>query len=230
MANGNESFLSLTTQGGTAYGASVWLDDELLGSWAGNSSASTYTQQLRIPTLSNGEHHVLTVIVDQMGYEENIFVGADLMKSPRGILDYEVSGHGQADISWRMTGNLGGEKYRDVARGPLNEGSMFAERQGYHLPAAPFEHWAKRSPLQGISGAGIGFFYTSFALDLPEQYDVPISVVFGNASLDNGGEPSNYRCQLFVNGYQMGKYSKFPRSTNGIRLDLCGADVFQSTT
>jgi hypothetical protein len=64
------------------------------------------------------------------------------------------------------------------------------------------------SPLQGISDAGVGFFYTSSDLDVPSGYDVPFSFVLGNAT--NSNQPANFRCQLFVNGYQSGKYSMTP--------------------
>ena len=50
------------------------------------------------------------------------------MKTPRGILDYFLSGHLQRDVTWKLTGNLEGENYVDQVRGPLNEGGMFAER------------------------------------------------------------------------------------------------------
>ena len=43
---------------------------------------------------------------------------------------------------------------------------------------------------------------TSFNLNLPRGYDIPLSFVFGNSS-----QPvPAYRCQLFVNGYQFGKH------------------------
>ena len=65
-----------------------------------------------------------------MGFDENGAVGSDSMKAPRGILDYALAGRAQADVAWRLTGNLGGERYADRARGPLNEGGLFGERQG----------------------------------------------------------------------------------------------------
>ena len=46
----------------------------------------------------------------------------------------------------------------DKTRGPLNEGGVYAERQGWHLPSAPVEHWPKKSPFEGINAAGVGFY------------------------------------------------------------------------
>lgn len=76
-ANGNETTFSVHTQGGTAYGASVWVDDTFLGSWPGNSVTSNYTQCLQLPNLTPGTRHVFTVVIDDMGYDENGVIGAD---------------------------------------------------------------------------------------------------------------------------------------------------------
>lgn len=45
------------------------------------------------------------------------------------------------------------------------------------------------------------FYATSFELTMPNGYDIPLNFVFPNISTAN-----SYRCQLFVNGYQFGKY------------------------
>lgn len=80
------------------------------------------------------------------------------MKNPRGILDYSLTGHNASDITWKVTGNLGGEDYVDRTRGPLNEGGLYAERQGWHLPKPPAEKFASGNPLVGIQRAGVAFY------------------------------------------------------------------------
>jgi len=205
-ANVTKSSFSLTTQGGYAFGHSVWLNDAFIGSWAGSPSNSSYQQTFTLPELFIGTNYVLTILIDHMGMEQNTFLGKDMMKAPRGILNYTLSGHGDASLEWKVTGNLGGEQYRDHARGPFNEGSMFAERQGFHLPDAPVQGWRRHSPLQGIPEAGVGFFYTSFDMSVPTDYDTPMTFVIGNTTV-NDTPVSNFRLQLFVNGYQFGKYS-----------------------
>jgi hypothetical protein len=81
------------------------------------------------------------------------------MKTPRGILDYSLDGgHKLSDIKWKVTGNLGGENYVDRTRGPLNEGGMYGERQGWHLPRPPTQKLLRSSPLEGISKAGVAFY------------------------------------------------------------------------
>jgi beta-galactosidase len=171
----------------------------------------TYPRNISLPhELSRGESYVLTVVIDHMGQDEEA-PGTDAIKFPRGILDYALSGHDLADVAWKMTGNLGGEQYQDLTRGPLNEGAMYAERQGYHLPEPPTSSWKSSSPINdGLTGAGIGFYATSFSLDLPEGYDIPLSFVF-NTSASDARSGTSYRSQLFVNGYQFGKYGMIRR-------------------
>ncbi|OKL56020.1 putative beta-galactosidase A [Talaromyces atroroseus] len=199
-ANGNEEFLSIETSGGDGFGSSVWLDDTYLGSWTGSSDDETYSSNYTLPALESGSTYNITVLIDNTGLDEDGTVGADGMKVPRGILDYELSGHSQSDVSWKLTGNLGGEDYIDLTRGPLNEGGLYAERQGWHQPSPPSSNWGASSPFDGISQAGVGFYSASFKLDLPEGYDIPLYFVFGNTG------NSSYRVQLYVNGYQFGKY------------------------
>ncbi|KAI9871392.1 MAG: hypothetical protein M1830_002959 [Pleopsidium flavum] len=207
-ATGKESVLYLKTQGGTAYGASVWLNNTFLGSWPGIDRDSNYSQTLTLPKLISGRPAVLTVLIDNMGLDEDFTVGSDKMKNPRGILNYALSGRDQSAITWRLTGNLGGEEYQDKTRGPLNEGGLYAERQGYHLPSPPSGNWKNSKPTDGITSAGVGFYTTSFNLDMPVGYDIPLSFVFTNSTA-NGVAVSAYRVQLYVNGYQFGKYGKF---------------------
>jgi hypothetical protein len=132
------------------------------------------------------------------------------MKNPRGILDYSLSGHAKSDVTWKLTGNLGGEDYLDISRGPLNEGGLYVERQGLHLPGAlSASAWkeSKGPVADGIAAPGIGFFATQFDLNIPSGYDVPMSFRFTNAtSSTNGSSVAAYRAQLYVNGWQYGKY------------------------
>lgn len=209
-ASGNESALHLTTQGGSGFGHSVWVNSTYLGSFNGAGTPGGYNQTLSLlpASLTRGGEYVITILIDHMGEETNWTPGFDTMKTPRGILNYTLDGHPQSAVEWKITGNLGGEQYLDLARGPLNEGALFVERQGYHLPEAPSEEWETRSPVdEGVEGAGVGFFATSFDLDIPGGWDVPMALVFANTTSADG-DPADFRVQLFVNGYQFGKYSE----------------------
>ncbi|OCL03153.1 glycoside hydrolase family 35 protein [Glonium stellatum] len=220
-ATGTETSLFLWTQGGSAFGMTAWLNSDFIGSWDGIDAASNADTTFTLPNLTAGKSYVFTIVIDNMGLDEDWTVGSETMKNPRGILNYTLSGRPQSAITWKLTGNLGGESYADHSRGPLNEGGMYAERQGYHLPSAPTDSWDDSAgPTAGIPAAGIGFFATSFDLDMPKGYDIPLSFVFTNSSSSTAGNSSlasAYRVQLFVNGWQFGKYvhnvgpqTKFP--------------------
>lgn len=202
-AEGNESSIFLRTQGGSAFGSSVWLGNEYLGSWTGIDSDADNNGTYKLPNLAPGKDYVFTVLIDNMGLNENWIVGEDEIKNPRGILDYTLSGRDPSDITWKLTGNLGGEDYIDKTRGPLNEGGLYIERQGWHQPEPPSGDWELSHPVtKGISSPGVGFFSTSFDLNIPDGWDWPITFTFGNDT----APPANYRVQLYVNGYQYGKF------------------------
>ena len=186
-ATGGEKSFFIITQGGTAYGSSVWLDDEFLGSWKGTRSNAYANSTLTLPSLTAGKTYTITVVVDNQGLDENLTVGQDVTKNPRGIMDYDLDGHGKSDVSWKITGNLGGEDYVDKSRGPLNEGGLYIERQGLHLPGALSANadWKDSAgPVaDGISKPGIGFFGAEFDLDLPSGWDIPLSFSFTNSNI-----------------------------------------------
>lgn len=209
IANGKESSLFLETAGGSAFATSVWVNSSFVGSWYGYDAAGTGNKTYTMPNLKAGSKYVLTIVVDEMGMDENYVVGQNEMKNPRGILRYNLAGHRSTDISWKLTGNLYGEDYADKVRGPLNEGGLWAERQGYHLPGAPISNWTSSSgPTDGLSSAGVGFYAANIPLNIPLGWDVPLSFTFTNStsSSDSGSMAPAYRVQLYVNGYQFGKY------------------------
>jgi hypothetical protein len=205
VATGQESIFELYTQGGTAYGTTVFLNSTYIGSWPGNAAQLAQNSSFNLPHLAPGKTYIFTILVDNNGLDENWTVGADDAKSPRGILGYSLSSREQSAIEWKLTGNLGGEKYIDKDRGPLNEGGLYAERQGFTLPDPPSHNWAVGNPEIGISTAGVAFYTTAFSLDFPHGYDIPVTFNFGNTTID--GQVANYRAQLWVNGYQFGKFT-----------------------
>lgn len=210
-ATGKESSLYLSTQGGSAFGHSLWLNDHFVASFYGGDKYSNWNHTYSLPAATTaGKKYVITVLLDNMGLDENYDVGDDEMKNPRGILDFSLNGHDKKDVQWKLTGNLGGEDYRDRTRGPLNEGGLYAERQGYHLPGAPTmgSEWktSDKGPMEGIPAAGVSFYATTFDLSLPKGYDIPLAFTFRNSSTNTSATTPSYRCQIYVNGYQFGKY------------------------
>jgi hypothetical protein len=157
-ATGKETSFRVWTQGGAASSASVWLGTNFLGSYAGTATGAGANTTFTLPTLTSGEAVILTVVIDHMGNEEDWTATRQNFKTPRGILDYTLSGRDASAISWKMTGNLGGETYADRTRGPRNEGGSYAERQGWHLPSPPSASWKTSSPMTGLTAPGIGFY------------------------------------------------------------------------
>jgi len=90
--------------------------------------------------------------------------------------------------------------YPDKVRGVFNEGGLFGERQGWHLPGFDTSSWVDRNLSSGLpnSSAGVGFFVSTFDLNIPSYNDVFMSFTF-----DQSSQP--YRAYLFVNGWMMGK-------------------------
>ena len=205
VATGSESTFNVYTQGGSAYGSSVWLDSVYLGSWPGIDASGAHNSTYTLPNLIAGKTYILTILVDNNGLDENWTVGPDNAKDPRGILSYSLSGRNQSAITWKLTGNLGGEAYIDKVRGPLNEGGLYAERQGFTQPYPPNHNWVAGNPETGISTAGVAFYQASFSLDMPRNYDIPLTFNFGNTTIN--GAVADYRAQLWINGYQFGKYA-----------------------
>jgi hypothetical protein len=213
-ATGNETSFWLATQGGTAYDSSVWLNSTFLGSTSGSNSYTQLNNTYNFTTIP-GKSYVFTILVMNMGLEENPDPGADQMKEPRGILDYEFPGRSKDAINWKLTGTFGGEQYPDKDRGPLNEGGWFAERKGLTQPFPPSDDWGVSAPTDGIGQAGAGFWTTQFELDLPYDYDIPLSFVIGPQVTN--GTLNVFRAWIWVNGYQYGRYinhigpqTKFP--------------------
>lgn len=88
-----------------------------------------------------------------------------------------------------------------ISAGVFNEGGLFGERKGWHLPGFDVSGWEPRELVQGLPGsiAGVGFFVTTFELKIPKGLDVPMAFEFKELF----GQP--YRVLLFVNGWMMGK-------------------------
>lgn len=117
--------------------------------------------------------------------------------NPRGIYNATLLPSGTF-TSWRVQGRAGGEKNIDPVRGTMNEGGLYAERLGWHLPGFDDESWQNGTP--GGQKAGVEFFRKVVKLDVPRGVDVSLGFVLGAT------EGRKLRVQLYVNGYMFGKY------------------------
>jgi hypothetical protein len=56
-----------------------------------------------------------------------------------------------------------------------------------------------------LSHAGVGFYSTTLPLDIPGGWDIPLSFIFNGDAFN--GQGRGWRAQLWVNGYQFGKFA-----------------------
>ncbi|KAL1744295.1 glycoside hydrolase superfamily [Schizophyllum fasciatum] len=193
-----QAAVNLSISGGFNFAAAGWLNDVYLGATEGNGTVATTNVSWTFPegSLREGDNVITVVCCTPGGRQRDI-------QSPRGIEGYYLLGdNGNHNVDqfshWKVQGNFGGEDYPDKTRRIFNEGGLYGERMGFHLPGYDDTEWEIHSPWQGVEQPGVSFFRTSFDLDLPESYDIPMSFVFPNTT-------GNYRAQLYVNGWQMGK-------------------------
>ncbi|KAI4765020.1 beta-galactosidase B [Aureobasidium sp. EXF-3400] len=192
--NGTRSGIFLNVIGGTGSGWSAWLNGKFVGSTFGDIKLSQTNQTLKFGDAAKSGENVLFIIQDHMGKDQT--TGAI---NPRGILNATLA-DGAKFTSWKIAGKAGGGANIDPVRGPYNEGGLHAERLGWHLPGFDDSKWASGSPSTGLNTAGAKFYRTVLPLDLPEGHDVSLAFNL------QASKSSKLRAQLYVNGYQFGKY------------------------
>ncbi|KAF9258328.1 glycoside hydrolase family 35 protein [Marasmius fiardii PR-910] len=196
---GNEKSVNLSINGGEAFAASVWLNNVFLNTAFGNSTNNRNfieetDQVYTFPSgaVQAGKDNVITIVQDNMGLDED-----NTEKSPRGVRGFQLN-TGKFG-AWKVQGKVGGyTNFPDKVRGVLNEGGLFGERQGWHLPGFDTSSWPTVSSLS-LSAPGVGFFVNTFNLSVAQGQDVMLSLNF----VESDGQP--YRALLFVNGWMMGK-------------------------
>ncbi|CAG8313285.1 unnamed protein product [Penicillium nalgiovense] len=190
---------NITVQNGVAAGWAAWLNGVYVGGAIGDPDLAATSAELEFTSSTlRKKDNVLTVVMDYTGHDQANVKPAG-SQNPRGILGATLLG---GDFtSWRIQGNAGGEANIDPVRGPMNEGGLYGERLGWHLPGYKASKTATSdSPLDGVSGAAGRFYTTTFKLDLDSDLDVPIGLQLG-ASADAPAV-----VQIFMNGYQFGHY------------------------
>ena len=194
---GAASGVFLNVQGGTAFGWSVWVNGDFIGSFLGNASleAGNLTLSFSNATVNVGQN-VLLVVQDNSGHDET--TGA---LNPRGITNATLL-DGANFTSWKVAGTAGGDSDPiDPVRGALAEGGLTAERLGWHLPGFDDSGWTVSSPSTGFTGPGVQFYRTVVPLDVPAGLDVSLAFVLSSPG------SLKFRALLFVNGYQYGRFN-----------------------
>ncbi|SFN49437.1 Beta-galactosidase, domain 3 [Actinomadura madurae] len=200
-ATGDETTVNLNAITGKGGIYQVWLNGRYLGSAAGgeqkdadapiNDDPGPGTFEIPAGALPKGEKAVLSVLVENMGHNDDWTADDYRQKQPRGLVNAEVTTN---PITWRIQGT----RISDPLRGPLNTGGLYGEREGWHLPSAPAKTWSATSPADLI-GPGVHWYSTRTHLALPKDQDVPVTLHF---------EPGTgrYRTLIFINGWNMGEY------------------------
>lgn len=199
------STLNITVQGGSAAGWTAFLNGKLLGGHGGDPAKDSTNAVLKVDATTHDlkeKDNILLVVTDYTGHDQTS-TGPAGGENPRGILGATLKDSSGKTIpfeKWRIAGNAGADQNVDPVRGPMNEGGLYGERLGWHLPGFNTSSWSTGSPLSGFTGAGIRWYSTTFSLNLASGYDVPIGFEF---SADKAVQA---RVLLYVNGYQFGKY------------------------
>jgi hypothetical protein len=200
---GNVTGVYLSVQGGDAFGWSAYLNGVFLGSWLGstNDENANLTLSFSNATLNPHGSNVLLIIQDNTGHDETTSTTV-----PRGILDATLLGSGNAAFTqWKVAGTAGGSNSTllDTQRTIYNEGGLYGERLGWHLPGFDDSAWPTSSPSTGFSGATVNFYRTKFPLDIPSGYDVSISAILSAPGI------KTFRALLYVNGWQLARFMPY---------------------
>jgi beta-galactosidase GanA len=202
----------LTYGGGGAGMLQAWLDGTYLGqNVLANGVAApttTGTATLTVPTAARTTgNHVLSVMVRNDGHNEDGGVN-DAHKEGRGLISVAYAdangGTMQPAVTWRVQGNQGGESSTDTARGPLNNGGLFGERTGWHLPGFADSGWTTRPVPDAAATTGTSWYRTRFTLAVPAGHDASLGLTIGDPNTPRSGR--HYRALVFLNGWNLGQY------------------------
>ena len=204
----------LNIVGGTAFGYSVWLNSQFIGSWLGLSYIDKQAINFSFAnaTLKTDGENVLVILMDNSGHDQRTAA-----LNPRGISNATITGPGSYSFSeWKIAGTAGREEVLDTLRGPLNEGGLYAERVGMHLPGYPDKGWSSKSSADAtlsLPSAGVRVFRTIIPVKVPSGLDVSISFRLTAPSHSTYQATSNatnqLRALLFINGYQFGRFNPY---------------------
>jgi beta-galactosidase GanA len=132
----------------------------------------------------------------------------DAHKEGRGLISvaYADAGGGtiQPAVTWKIQGNQGGESIADTVRGPMNNGGLFGERNGWYLPGFADSGWATRPVPDTAATAGTSWYRTTFSLNVPAGHDASLGLTIGDPATPRSSR--HYRVLIFVNGWNLGQY------------------------
>ncbi|GHF39673.1 beta-galactosidase GanA [Amycolatopsis bartoniae] len=189
--------VSLTYGGGGAGMVQAWLDGRYLGQnvlpTGVSSPPTTGTATFAVPPELRGDGpHVLSVMVRDDSHNEDGGVN-DAHKEGRGLISASVA------ATWRIQGGV-----PDPVRGPLNNGGLAGEREGWTLPGYPDASWADATVPTASAAPGTTWYRTTFDLGVPRGEDASLGLTIGDPSVPRSG--GHYRVLVFLNGWNLGQY------------------------
>ncbi|TAN08779.1 MAG: beta-galactosidase [Rhodanobacteraceae bacterium] len=198
-ATGKEKGIILTAGTGAHGVFTAWLNGHYLGRGAsGRYIDNTQYFNIDPADLAAGKDNVVSVLVANMGHEENDDSNK-AFQQPRGLISASWAG-ASTPVAWRVQGNRGGETPIDPVRGIYNNGGLYGERMGWSLPGYPDAKWRGVTLPNAVNRPGVDWYRTTFKLDIPADQDVPIALKIDDS-------PSrHYRALIFINGWQFGRY------------------------
>ncbi|CAM5378770.1 hypothetical protein SALBM311S_06187 [Streptomyces alboniger] len=207
--------VSLAYSTGTQGLLMAWLDGEPLGthrmpvpdnstarkgSWAATATFAVpekVRDKLAARLAESDDERILSVLVRRMQHDQD-GKALDSHKVARGLTEVTFKG-ASPKVSWRVQG----ETAPDPVRGPQNNGGLYGEREGWHLPGFDDADWEKGEKAElprDERRQGVTWYRTTFRLAVPPGTDASIGLV-----LDD--DPARaYRAQIFLNGWNMGQY------------------------
>jgi beta-galactosidase GanA len=204
--------LNLTYGGGTVGLVQVWID----GKWVSQNELPGGRTYPDIPTVGNAHFdldglkpgtHEISVMVRNMSHNWDLFANEE-HKEGRGLIAASLSPDETTrfvtPISWKIQGTQGGENITDTVRGPMNNGGLYGERNGWHLPEFKDADWTAAKADAAPPLAGTYWLRQHFALDLPKGHDVQLGLAFGDATKPKSDHQT--RVLIFVNGWHVGNF------------------------
>ncbi|MEU6348035.1 beta-galactosidase [Streptomyces sp. NPDC047072] len=197
--------VSLSYSTGTQGLLMAWLDGEPLGthrmpvpdkstvrkgSWAATATFDTPGRH----NFSGVSPRILSVLVRRMAHDMD-GAAADSHKVARGLTAVSFKG-ASPKANWRIRGEIA----PDPVRGPLNNGGLYGERKGWHLPDFAEKGWEPVDLPRADRRQGVIWYRTTFRLAVAADTDASIGL-----TLDDDPERA-YRVQIFLNGWNMGQY------------------------
>ena len=211
-SDGSLTSLSMYYGAGGAGLIQVWLDGVFIGQNeipVGLQLPQTMniTDFVLPEKLRGAGEHLLAVHVRNNSH--NWDLGADDQhKEGRGLIYASLSSPTgfafAAPIAWKIQGNRGGEDIQDPVRGVINNGGLFGEREGWHLPGYTDKDWPKAAVPDSRATTGTSWYRTDFTLNIPQDHDASLGLAFGDTTKPRS--VGHYRVLMFVNGWNMGQF------------------------